>query len=353
MPEDGGPNSDENGLPSSEDLLKAAREELATPEARSTTPEIDEPFGSDPDQKTAEASMSAPIAATSRVDIGDDSGESPAPAERPTWPPPPPSVGDAKDGVSDQLSQGGAELSAFARLRDKTPRWIVGLAIGAAIVGFNVLTQDSPKENLVNNLVDGGATERSAECIADRLDQNGTLDAMADSDIDFESVGGGLAQGYSPDLVGFAENLMSAASVCMTTEEQETFYSTPAQNAPASQGDDPELDQLWNECAAGHFASCELLYRYSGPGTEYEQFALRCGDRLPSDTTDSCINVLGPGADFTTWRTDCEAGDNGACDLLFLFSPVGSSDESLGATCGSRAERSILGCGIRFGLGRN
>ena len=113
----------------------------------------------------------------------------------------------------------------------------------------------------------------------------------------------------------------------------------------------PELDLLWNECSAGQFASCDLLYQYSGPGTEYEQFALRCGDRLSTDTDTWCIN-LGAGPDVTTWRSDCEAGDNGACDLLFLFSTVGSSDETLGATCGSRAEPSDLGCGLRFGLGR-
>ena len=44
-------------------------------------------------------------------------------------------------------------------------------------------------------------------------------------------------------------------------------------------GDDPELDALWDECAAGGDASCDDLYWSSPLGSEYESFGESCGER--------------------------------------------------------------------------
>lgn len=42
-------------------------------------------------------------------------------------------------------------------------------------------------------------------------------------------------------------------------------------------GSDPELDILWDECAYGDLAACDLLYDLSPAGSDYEFFAETCG----------------------------------------------------------------------------
>ena len=44
-------------------------------------------------------------------------------------------------------------------------------------------------------------------------------------------------------------------------------------------GDHPTLDGLYDQCASGIGASCDLLYQQSTVGTDYEAFALTCGRR--------------------------------------------------------------------------
>jgi hypothetical protein len=44
-------------------------------------------------------------------------------------------------------------------------------------------------------------------------------------------------------------------------------------------GDDPELDALWDACAAGDNVACDDLYSQSPFGSEYEAFGDTCGER--------------------------------------------------------------------------
>ena len=44
-------------------------------------------------------------------------------------------------------------------------------------------------------------------------------------------------------------------------------------------GDIPELDPLWDQCAAGDNVACDDLYWESPIGSEYESFAQTCGGR--------------------------------------------------------------------------
>ena len=44
-------------------------------------------------------------------------------------------------------------------------------------------------------------------------------------------------------------------------------------------GDNPTLDALWDECAAGAFDSCDALYFRSELDSEYEAFGDSCGGR--------------------------------------------------------------------------
>ena len=42
-------------------------------------------------------------------------------------------------------------------------------------------------------------------------------------------------------------------------------------------GDNPALDELWDECGRGIYTSCDDLYFQSDLGSEYEFFAATCG----------------------------------------------------------------------------
>lgn len=49
----------------------------------------------------------------------------------------------------------------------------------------------------------------------------------------------------------------------------------------ATYGDDPDLDRLWDQCAAGSGQACDDLYMESPFGSEYEEFGDTCGSRRP------------------------------------------------------------------------
>jgi hypothetical protein len=44
-------------------------------------------------------------------------------------------------------------------------------------------------------------------------------------------------------------------------------------------GDDPGLDRLWDECAAGNGKACDDLYQAAPVDSEYETFGYTCGNR--------------------------------------------------------------------------
>jgi S1-C subfamily serine protease len=60
---------------------------------------------------------------------------------------------------------------------------------------------------------------------------------------------------------------------------------------PQDYGDDPYLDGLWDDCAAGDMDGCDTLYYDAPIGSAYEEFGASCGgyveDPLPGFCTDS------------------------------------------------------------------
>lgn len=123
-----------------------------------------------------------------------------------------------------------------------------------------------------------------------------------------------------------------------------------------SYGSDPNLDNLWDECAEGNLKACDDLYLAAADGSDYENFGATCGDR--SEGLGSCVilggtsepaaeGTLGSDAGLDLLWTECESGDMTACDDLYLGSPVGSEYEQFGATCGERGD-AIGECAARF-----
>ncbi|WP_084100815.1 DUF4190 domain-containing protein [Demequina sp. NBRC 110051] len=73
----------------------------------------------------------------------------------------------------------------------------------------------------------------------------------------------------------FVSGLETSDGESFTEQLEDSWDTYGAQNY----GDDPELDALYDQCAAGDNVACDDLYWSSGAGSEYESFAQDCGGR--------------------------------------------------------------------------
>ena len=105
-------------------------------------------------------------------------------------------------------------------------------------------------------------------------------------------------------------------------------------------GDDPVLDDLYDQCADGDNQACDDLFWQSPSGSEYEAFGSDCGGQV--DRTYPCIveeRKYGDDPYLDSLYDQCADGDNQACDDLFLASPGGSEYEAFGSDCGGQVDR--------------
>ena len=112
-------------------------------------------------------------------------------------------------------------------------------------------------------------------------------------------------------------------------------------------GDNPRLDELWDNCAAGVYADCDTLYFTSDFDTDYEAFGDSCGRR--NEPAGLCTDIHGDGgydSGFTYGdnpRLDelwdgCAAGVYADCDTLYFTSDFDTDYEAFGDSCGRRNE---------------
>ena len=115
-------------------------------------------------------------------------------------------------------------------------------------------------------------------------------------------------------------------------------------------GSDLFLDALFDDCGAGDGQACDDLFLESPVDSFYETYAAHCGGRYPG-TNLLCVDIFDGtvdldiqlaadsyGADLgldILWD-ECGAGSAEACDNLWLESPVDSTYEAYGYTCGGR-----------------
>lgn len=69
----------------------------------------------------------------------------------------------------------------------------------------------------------------------------------------------------------------------------------PAPAPAADLGQDPELDRLAEECAAGRFAACDTLFFNSAQESEYEAYGDSCGGRNVPPSEELCTTLYGRG----------------------------------------------------------
>ena len=160
-----------------------------------------------------------------------------------------------------------------------------------------------------------------------------------------------IAIGDTPDS---AQVMFDAFSGCLDEESLAVFLG---ESGPMAYGDDPELDELYDGCAAGDQRQCDVLYFESAIDSEYQMLGASCG--VPdAQTTEYCTEGLitapdgfadlsSPGLPILV--TDCENGDMLACDLLFLATPFDSDFADIGNTCAGRiVVGAVPNCRTRF-----
>lgn len=165
----------------------------------------------------------------------------------------------------------------------------------------------------------------------------------------------------------------AAPSTSVTAERPQVTGATaavvdeipPGQDPRNILGNDDALNSLANDCFDGNMASCDQLFEDTPVGSDLETYAQTCGGRIDEqrDTPDCAARFveqataqlpgnLGNDPTFDGLADDCFGGDFGACDDLFLQSPVDSAYEAYGSTCGGRLDTGISGrCDARLGRG--
>jgi len=121
---------------------------------------------------------------------------------------------------------------------------------------------------------------------------------------------------------------------------------------PQSYGDDADLDALWDDCGAGNLSACDSLYYSSPVDSDYERFAQSCGGTSTEEQFGTCVagpegdaSNYGDDPFLDQLYDDCAAGDLGACDSLYFSSPIDSDYEVFGQSCGGTSSGPPGTCG--------
>lgn len=209
-----------------------------------------------------------------------------------------------------------------------------------------------------------GVSDAGWDCIERNLRANGyvdPLDDLDDADVAYlESLDYNSALTDAPPAVqAFVEAYFRYAfdpvEGCLSPQEIVALGDGAADpDAPMDYGSHAVLDMLHDGCRAGSLADCDMLWFESPVGSEYEELAETCAGRnAPLDfNVDLCQFHHGDLSEMNAVQSQCQEGFFTACDLLYIMSDIGSSQEQVGATCGGRRSASqTLPCSVEFGYG--
>jgi hypothetical protein len=125
-----------------------------------------------------------------------------------------------------------------------------------------------------------GLEEAEAQCVASGLIESLGAEAM--------TILASAARDGSGDVDKLDDEMRRVAEDCdVSSDVFDDSFGSVDSDANAY-GDDPQLDALYDDCAAGDATACDDLYVQSTPGSEYEQFAGTCGDRFEYSDTEYC-----------------------------------------------------------------
>ncbi|MEV7971687.1 DUF4190 domain-containing protein [Cellulomonas sp. NPDC089187] len=152
-------------------------------------------------------------------------------------------------------------------------RWmaLVGIVLGALqIVAYLALAV------VLTLAISHDRAEERAEL--DALHSGCAAGSMADCDDLYWAADIGSDEEEFADTCGGLTT--NAAGSCYLLDEDSTTEDDATSSDAQRYGDDPELDALWDACAAGDGAACDSLYIDSPVESEYEEFRATCGNRL-------------------------------------------------------------------------
>ncbi|MCH1450202.1 MAG: hypothetical protein L7U66_00220 [Acidimicrobiales bacterium] len=108
------------------------------------------------------------------------------------------------------------------------------------------------------------------------------LDAFEDAGIDASELADPANEEPSPDV------LAAIFSCSAELFEGDLFGGDGVFSDADTYGDDPDLDALWDDCDAGDDVACDDLYLRSPIGSDYESFGSTCGERESIDQFGNC-----------------------------------------------------------------
>jgi hypothetical protein len=284
------------------DAVQEGPETAATEPDGPTTP--DAPAEADaataPDAPTEAVPTSGDAAPTDPTVVDAAAVDADTTAAWPTQPdapaPPPPYVPVATDG------EGGDDGGSKKRL-------LIGggilVAIVIAVIAFMSLSGDDDSSDVRGQLAaklqeEEGLSSQQADCVAGLIVDEAGEDAFSDTDFDAddpppEFVAAVLSVGLSTlsEECGLDDDAFTSSS-----NDTGTTQSEPGDAEEGSYGSDPELDALYDDCAAGDVEACDDLYFQSPSGSEYEEFGDTCGGR--NEPSGTCQSLYPDGVDASS-----------------------------------------------------
>ena len=216
--------------------------------------------------------------------------------------------------------------------------------------------QADPDWTLDNDLSEEGTTKLFA-CMAFIGEENFLQDLMDDADEDVISSGGNYGDNpvlddlYNQCADGDNQACADLFWQSPSGSEYEAFGSNcggrgglcetfendiPETDIPFFYGEDDFLDNLYDQCADGNDEACDDLFWQSVGGSEYGNFALTCGGRGCQIPMDGRSMNYGDNAYLDNLYDQCADGNDQACNDLYFQSFAGSEYEEFALTCGGR-----------------
>ena len=168
--------------------------------------------------------------------------------------------------------------------------------ISLAVVGLLVLATscaeaDDGSSALEQAFFDGmseeGVARTTARCVLRELQSDG----YGPTDL---AIAGMYSADPSPSTLGAMERCgLSQPPQGNDDCEGDTTCGQPTTVTGGAYGDDPFLDALHDDCAAGDMQACDDLYWQSPIGSQYEAFGDTCGDTVMSGQFGRCEEESG------------------------------------------------------------